>query len=66
MYVFIFNEYSYRTAPEILILMAYAQLLTLNTHADVSSRAQGLIGGLSLFLHPYFLHAQGSQGLKSI
>ena len=39
----------------ISVLITYAQMPLVNTHADVSSEARGLNFGLSLHLHPYFV-----------
>ena len=39
------------------VLIAYAQMLLINTHADVSSEAIGLNLGLSFDLHLYVVYA---------
>ena len=43
-----------------LVLMAYAQMPTLNAHADVSSWARGVHFGQSLPLHPKMFCMQAS------
>ena len=40
-----------------LVLIAYAQESPLNTQAELSSSARGLIFGLSLYLYPYFVYS---------
>ena len=42
---------------EISVLIAYAQISTINMHADVSSRARGLSFDTSLHLYSYFVYA---------
>ena len=44
-------------AHEILVLIAHAQSHTQNMHVQLASEARGLNFGLSLHLHPYFVHA---------
>ena len=39
-----------------MVLMSYVQKPPVNAHADMSNMANGLIFGLSLHLHPYFVH----------
>ena len=49
-------------AHKILVLITYAQMPLINSHADISRRANGRLNfSLSLYLHPYFVY-ESSEG----
>ena len=57
MLVAMVREHKTTYIHEILVLIAYAQKLPINTHADASSGARVLNFSQSIHLHPYFENA---------